>query len=151
MSPHRRIGTALGRALKVVALAFFCVAAPRGARAQGTTAYVYDDNGRLHAVVSPAGEAAVYEYDAAGNFTAVRRLTANDLELLSFSPREGVPGDLVTFVGVGFGAGVNAVLFNGTAARVVGVTLPTVVAEVPQGATSGPVTIVTPRGSVTTP
>ena len=33
----------------------------------GTTRYVYDDNGRLIAVISPTGEANVYEYDAAGN------------------------------------------------------------------------------------
>lgn len=151
MSPKQHTRTAPRRALRLAALALFCVATPGWARAQGTTAYVYDDNGRLHAVVSPTGEAAVYEYDAVGNFTAIRRLKADDLELLSFSPREGVPGDLVTFVGVGFGAGVNAVLFNGTAARVVSVSVPKVVAEVPQGATSGPVTLVTPRGSVTTP
>lgn len=151
MSPKQHTRTALQRVLRLAALALFCVATPVWVRAQGTTAYVYDDNGRLHAVVSPTGEAAVYEYDAAGNFTAIRRLTADDLELLSFSPREGVPGDLVTFVGVGFGAGVNALLFNGTPARVVSVSVPQVVAEVPQGATSGPVTLVTPRGSVTTP
>ena len=119
--------------------------------AQGTTSYVYDDNGRLHAVISPSGEAAVYEYDAAGNFTAIRRLTANDLVLFLFSPHSGLPGDLVTFTGVGFGAGVSAVSFNGTAAQIVAVTPPTVVAQVPQGATTGPITITTPNGSVTTP
>src|SRR5438105_2303365 len=51
----------------------------------GTSTYVYDDDGRLRAVLSPSGEAAVYEYDAAGNFTAIRRLTPNDLELISFT------------------------------------------------------------------
>ncbi|HEU4765959.1 MAG TPA: RHS repeat domain-containing protein, partial [Pyrinomonadaceae bacterium] len=29
--------------------------------------YVYDDDGRLRAVIAPNGEAAVYEYDSAGN------------------------------------------------------------------------------------
>ena len=119
--------------------------------AQGTTQYVYDDNGRLRAVISPAGEATVWEYDAAGNFTAIRRLTANDLELLAFSPHEGVPGDLVTFTGVGFGGGVSTVSFNGTLSNNVQVTAPFVVAEVPVGATTGPITLTTPRGFVTTP
>jgi YD repeat-containing protein len=128
-----------------------CIVSPSVVRAQGTTRYVYDDNGRLHAVISPSGEASVWEYDAAGNFTAIRRLTADDLELLSFSPHEGVPGDLVTFTGVGFNAGVSAVSFNGTLSTNVQITPPIVVAEVPQGATTGLITLTTPHGSVTTP
>ena len=54
-----------------------------------TSRYVYDEKGRLRAVIAPNGEAAVYEYDAAGNFTAIRRLNANALELLDFTPRFG--------------------------------------------------------------
>lgn len=116
----------------------------------GTTRYVYDDNGRLRAVVSPAGEAAVYEYDAAGNFTAIRRLAANALELLDFFPKQGVPGDLVSFIGVGFGTTVNSVSFNGSAAQVVSVNNTMITARVPQPATTGLVTIDTPRGTVIT-
>lgn len=116
----------------------------------GTTTYVYDANGRLHAVISPSGEAAVYEYDAAGNITSIRRLAANDLAILSFLPREGLPGDLVTFIGVGFGGGVTNVSFNGASATVVSVTNSKVVATVPAAATTGLVTITTPTGSVTT-
>src|SRR6266852_3631004 len=67
----------------------------------GTTTYVYDDNGRLHAVIAPSGEAVVYEYDAAGNITEIRRLAADSLSILSFSPHEGLPGDPVTFTGTG--------------------------------------------------
>ena len=116
----------------------------------GTTTYVYDANGRLHAVISPAGEAAVYEYDAAGNITAIRRLAANELAILSFSPHEGLPGDLVTFIGVGFGGGVTNVSFNGASATIVSVTNSKVVATVPAAATTGLVTITTPTGSATT-
>ena len=116
----------------------------------GTTTYVYDANGRLHAVISPSGEAAVYEYDAAGNITAIRRLAANALAILSFSPHEGMPGDLVTFIGVGFGGGVTDVSFNGASATVVSVTNSKVVATVPAAATTGLVTITTPTGSVST-
>jgi YD repeat-containing protein len=115
-----------------------------------TTTYVYDANGRLHAVISPAGEAVVYEYDASGNITAIRRLPATALAIFSFSPQEGLPGDHVTFIGIGFGGGVNDVSFNGASATVVSVTPAKVVAIVPAGATTGPVTITTPTGSVST-
>lgn len=116
----------------------------------GTTTYVYDANGRLHAVISPTGEAAVYEYDAAGNITAIRRLAANALAIFDFSPHEGLPGDLVTFIGVGFGGGVTSVSFNGASAAIVSFTNSRVVATVPPAATTGLVTITTPSGSVTT-
>lgn len=115
-----------------------------------TTTYVYDDNGRLRAVISPAGDAAVYEYDAAGNITAIRRLAATTLAILSFSPHEGLSGDEVTFIGVGFGGGVTNVSFNGAAASIVSVTPNKVVATVPAAATTGLVTITTPTGSVST-
>jgi YD repeat-containing protein len=111
---------------------------------------VYDDNGRLHAVISPTGEAAVYEYDAAGNITAIRRLAADSLAIISFSPHEGLPGDQVTFTGVGFGGGVTGVSFNGASATIVSVTPSRVVATVPPAATTGLVTITTPTGSVST-
>jgi len=124
----------------------FAVEAQQG----GTSTYVYDEDGRLHVVLSPTGEAAVYEYDAAGNFTAIRRLTPNDLELLSFTPRQGPVGTRVTIFGTGFNQGVTSVSFNGIAALIVGSNLVSVVALVPQGATTGPITVVTPRGTVST-
>ena len=142
----------LQRALAVLALAIFCAATLYSVAAQqgSTTRYVYDDNGRLRAVIAPTGEATIYEYDAAGNFTAIRRATADVLEIFSFSPREGMSGDLVTFIGIGFAGGINAVSFNGVNGRVLEATASSVVAEVPEGATTGPVTITTPGASATT-
>lgn len=140
------------RGFATVLLLVIFTTSPFSALAQqgGTTTYVYDANGRLHAVISPAGEAAVYEYDAAGNITAIRRLAANELAILSFSPHEGMPGDVVTFIGVGFGGGVTNVSFNGAPATIVSVTNSKVVATVPAAATTGLVTITTPTGSATT-
>lgn len=123
---------------------------PAKAQQGGTTTYVYDDDGRLHAVLSPIGEAAVYEYDAAGNFTAIRRLTPNELELLSFTPHQGPVGTQVTIFGTGFNQGVSSVSFNGINAQVVTTSLVSVVAIVPQAATTGPISIVTPRGTIST-
>ena len=123
---------------------------PATAQQGNTTTYVYDANGRLHAVISPSGDAVVYEYDAAGNITSINRLPATSLAIFSFSPHEGLPGDQVTFIGIGFGGGVSNVSFNGASATVVSVTPSKVVAIVPAAATTGPVTITTPTGSVTT-
>lgn len=135
----------------ILLLLIVFTASVSSARAQGgTTTYLYDDNGRLRAVISASGETAVYEYDAAGNITSIRRLGPGNLAILDFSPREGMPGDRVTFVGSGFGGGVTSVSFNGVSASVISVTPSKVIATVPQGATTGPVTITTTNGSVTT-
>lgn len=121
---------------------------PARARQTEATSFVYDEDGRLRAVLSPTGEAAVYEYDAAGNITAVRRLTPDELELLGFTPPRGPVGTLVTIYGTGFNQGVNSVAFNGAPAVIVRTTLVSVVALVPEGATTGPINVVTPRGPV---
>lgn len=118
---------------------------------QGTaTHYVYDDNGRLKAVIAPNGEANVYEYDPAGNVTAIRRNTSSTLEVLEFYPREGIAGTQVTIVGTGFGGGVSSVAFNGTAAQEDSLNAPVLIVTVPNGATTGPITVTTPGGSFTT-
>jgi YD repeat-containing protein len=140
------------RSFATLLLLVVFVALPLSAGAQqgGTTTYVYDDNGRLHAVIAPNGEAVIYEYDAAGNITAIRRQPADSPAILSFSPHEGLPGDQVVFTGTGFGGGVNSVSFNGAAATVFTVSPSRVVATVPPAATTGLVTITTPSGSVST-
>lgn len=129
---------------------WLCVSPAALAQQGGTTRYVYDSNGRLHAVVAPSGEAVVYDYDAAGNLKAVRRLAADALEVFAFSPHEGSAGDHVELIGSGFGQGVSGVTFNGVAARVVEVGGGRLVAEVPDGATTGPIGVTTPGGSTTT-
>ena len=135
---------------KISFILVLSVATTVNAQQGGTTRYVYDDNGRLIAVIVPTGEANLYQYDAAGNFIAILRLTMDDLALFAFTPRSGLPGDLVTFTGIGFGAGVSSVSFNGTVARIVSVSASIVIAEVPEGATTGPVAITTVRGTLTT-
>jgi YD repeat-containing protein len=137
----------------IITLALFVAQPPPNARAQhgGTTRFVYDDNGRLTSVIAPNGEAAIYDYDPAGNFTAIRRISADTLTLLAFFPHEGGARDEVTFVGAGFNAGVISLSFNGVAAQIASVTPSAVVAVVPDSASTGPVTILTPRGALVTP
>lgn len=144
-----------GRALAALLSAAVCLAlllpAPlASARQGGASRYVYDEAGRLRAVVSGSGEGAVYEYDAAGNVTRIRRIASDVLEILAFNPVEGAAGDLVTLVATGLGAGVSGVSFNGTAARVVAAYGNAVVAEVPAGATTGLINITTPRATANT-
>lgn len=61
------------------------VAAQQG----GVANYFYDGNGRLTAVLSPTGEAAIYNYDPAGNFTSITRRAANELSIIDFTPGTG--------------------------------------------------------------
>ena len=118
--------------------------------AQPPTRYVYDENGRLRAVIAPNGEAGIYEYDPAGNITTIRRLAADALEIIDFSPRRGVPGQPVRIYGVGFGNTVSAVLFNGASAKIISQSNNLVVVEVPEGATTGTIALTSPRGTTQT-
>jgi YD repeat-containing protein len=49
------------------------VLAARPKLAQADVQYVYDENGRLAGVIDPSGNAAQYNYDAAGNDKCTRR------------------------------------------------------------------------------
>lgn len=136
---------------KILATTFLLFAGSAVALSQGVvTRYVYDNAGRLRAVVAPDGQANIYDYDAAGNTLGVRVVPPTHLEIFAFNPKQGVPGDQVSFVGVGFGDGVNGALFNGTAAQISNVSLTSFIATVPVMATTGPITILTQSGSFTT-
>src|SRR5262245_37118756 len=118
------------------------------ARAQGgTTSYVYDENGRLRVVISTTGEAVAYEYDPAGNPTAVRRYTANDFVILDFSPKSGAADDPVRIVGVGFVPTSNSVQFNGVSATIVSWSPNEIVAKVPDSAMTGPIKVIKSGGA----
>src|SRR6267143_5600376 len=113
--------------------------------------FSYDEAGRLLEVTAPDGEAARYVYDPAGNILAIERYPAGTLAILTFSPSQGVPGQLVTVSGVGFSAvpSENVVQLNGTTVPVVSGTSAQVAFTVPQGATSGKISL-SVAGSTTT-
>jgi photosystem II stability/assembly factor-like uncharacterized protein len=70
-------------------------------------------------------------------------------EITSFSPQQGGVGSSVTIFGKNFlGA---AVAFNEKPAEVLSTTATSVTAKVPVGATSGPIRVTTPSGTVTSP
>jgi YD repeat-containing protein len=116
---------------------------------QAPVRYVYDSDGRLIGVIAPDGQAAVYTYDAVGNITSIQSIAATSFALLSFSPQQGAPGDQVVFTGVGLDT-VTSVSFNGTAAQVLSASSNLLTAQVPNGATTGVVTLSGSRGTLTT-
>jgi large repetitive protein len=109
------------------------------------TQYFYDDLGRLTKVVDQSGNVAIYSYDAVGNILRISRTTlaSNALSILNFTPSQGGVGTSVTIQGQGFSAtpSQNSVAFNGTLATVVSATTSTIVATVPNGASTGPITV----------
>ena len=89
----------------------------------------------LLTVTTPGGVIA-----STGNFTVTPRVD-------SFSPLIGPAGTTVTVRGFSF-TGATAVRFNGIAAGFASVTDTQLVAVVPAGATTGPLTVVTPLAEV---
>lgn len=136
----------LSLALLSLAYAFLCATFAYG---QGTTQYIYDANGRLTGVITPSGDAAVYHYDPAGNITSIERIGSGGFTVLSFSPQIGTIGDPVTLTGVGLNT-ASSVSFNGTPAQIVSATPSSLVALVPDGASTGLITLSGVRGTATT-
>ena len=54
-------------------------------RAQ-TVRYIYDELGRLVAVIDQNGDAAIYNYDAVGNLLSIARQSAGSVSILEFTP-----------------------------------------------------------------
>jgi YD repeat-containing protein len=123
---------------------------PRFAQAQGVS-YLYDDLGRLIAVVSPGVGIAVYAYDAVGNLLSITRYAATAVVIVDFTPKQGPVGTTVTIAGIGFSAtpAQNTVRFNGTLATVSAATTTQLTVTVPAGATTGTLSVTAPGGSST--
>jgi YD repeat-containing protein len=113
--------------------------------------YVYDELGRLVGVIDANGDAAVYRYDAVGNLLSIARFGPTDVSIFEWSPNRGPVGSSVTIGGTGFSAtsSQNTVEFNGTAATVSSATPNRLDVTVPAGATTGPISVSTPNGNVT--
>ena len=80
----------------------------------------------------------------AGDATSADPLTVKPT-IKSFSPTSGPVGTVVTIRGSAF-TGATKVLFHGTKATSFTVRYGTIKATVPAGATTGPITVVTPSG-----
>lgn len=113
--------------------------------------YVYDELGRLVAVVDPSGDTVRYAYDAVGNLLSISRQSSALVSVLEFTPDSGPVGATVTIFGTGFRSTLsqNVVSFNGATAALTTASTTQIVAQVPSGATSGPISVTTPAGSAT--
>ena len=83
-----------------------------------------------------------------GSFTLPGCATSSAPTISGFSPSSGPVGTSVTITGTNLG-NASSVTFNGTAATITGDTTSQVVATVPAGATTGPITV-TAGGSTAT-
>jgi YD repeat-containing protein len=117
----------------------------------GPVSYLYDDLGRLAAVIDGYGNAAIYTYDAVGNILSINQVSPTQVSIIQFTPARGPVGTAVTISGTGFSttASQNSVSFNGTAATVSSATSTILQVTVPSGATSGTISVVSPAGSAT--
>jgi YD repeat-containing protein len=113
------------------------------AHARADVLYLYDDAGRLTGVIDETSASAGYRYDASGNVIAVVRSGAGGPAITSFAPASGGSGAAVTINGTGFAAlaADNRVTFNGVPAMITSSATTRIVAKVPVGAASGPLTV----------
>ena len=83
-----------------------------------------------------------YEYDATGNIVSIKQ-SDQSLAIYSFSPASGPVGAIVTIHGNLFSdvPEQNAVSFNGTPASILSATESALIVRVPQGATTGLVSV----------
>jgi len=138
----------LNNVFKILVAMFAMAFALQSAAAQ----YTYDQLGRVTSVVESDGSSITYTYDANGNMTSISRTGATQpLTLTSFSPAMGTVGTMVVIRGTGFMPvpAQNTVNFNGVTANVTSANASTLVATVPAGATTGPISVTTSAGTVT--
>jgi YD repeat-containing protein len=111
--------------------------------------YIYDELGRLRAVVDTNSDTAVYSYDAVGNLLSITRQASTLVTVIEFTPKSGAVGTAVTIFGTGFSAtpSQNTVTFNGVTASVTSSTTTKIVTTVPVGATTGLIGVTSPGGS----
>ena len=97
---ERPSGTALKRCCRYTILLLFIVCAvpisphfPANqltlgvhSAAAAEVSYVYDDLGRLKAVIDPGTDTAVYNYDAVGNLLSISRQSSALVSIIEFSP-----------------------------------------------------------------
>jgi len=133
-------------ALSLVAVVLQPTPAVAAPTATTPITYVYDEIGRLTAVVDPTAASngiAKYAYDDVGNLLSINRQSATTTRLLEFHGKRGGTGTPVTIYGSSFNttAAQNQVRFNGSAgtiATVAAATATTLQVTVPGGASDGP-------------
>lgn len=137
------------KALLLTSLLLLFCAPARTQTQTRSTVYLYDELGRLKAVLTPSGDAAIYNYDAAGNIVSITRQLSTNVSILDFTPDKGSAGSSMTIYGTGFSLtpALNTVLINGVAATVNASSATQLIVTVPAGATSGHISVITAGGT----
>ncbi len=150
MAPTADLHTRLAIKIFCFLQTLFLVLFLSGGRVQSAadTLYIYDELGRLVAVINAAGDAAIYGYDDVGNLLSISHKSASEVSIIEFTPNSGPVGSSVTIYGTGFSLtpSQNAVSFNGFSAAITSVAANQIIATVPAQATTGPITVTTPLG-----
>src|SRR2546426_3623662 len=138
-------------AQRIIPYVILIVALSPSLQAQTGITYIYDELGRLVGVVDPAGETAIYAYDAVGNILSIKRQSSNQVSVIEYTPNKGPVGTPVTIYGTAFRTtpSQNTVQFNGVTATATSSTANQIETTVPAGATTGTITVTTPSGSAT--
>ena len=137
--------------LSIVVLVCVNLLALTKVAAQTGISYVYDELGRLVAVIDPSGDTARYSYDAVGNLLSISRYSSSTISIIHFTPKKGPVGTTVTIYGTSFSstASQNTVTFNGVTATITSASTTKLVTTVPSGATTGAISVTSPAGSTT--
>jgi RHS repeat-associated protein len=143
--PKRRRFRVVGyAALATAVVGTLLQAAPAALAATSSSpiTYVYDDLGRLEAVVdaSQTNGVAKYVYDAVGNLTQITRTAITTTpQIVDFHPHQATTGSPLTIYGAGFSStiGQNTVKFGTVQATVTAATTSTLVVTVPNSAPPG--------------
>ncbi len=135
-----------------VGLALSCIIFLTSFAFAGEVNYLYDDNGRLRAVIDSQSNETIYNYDEVGNLLSItQRTVTGAIAITDFDPREGVEGTEVTVYGKGFSTtpSDNIVKFNGVQATVISSTATKIITSAPSGATTGKITVTNSNGTAT--
>jgi YD repeat-containing protein len=121
------------------------------AQSSNPIVYVYDELGRLVGVTDQNSDTVRYTYDAVGNILSISRYSSAQLSIIRFDPGSGPIGSQVTISGTGFSAtpGENIVQFNGAIASVSSASATQLSVTVPNGATTGPLSVTTAASAAT--
>jgi RHS repeat-associated protein len=119
------------------------VSAPITASFGSGIRYLYDQAGRLSIVDDPSKGAAVYQWDANGSLLSIERYSHSTLAMLALTPEHAPAGTTVDITGTGFDpdAADDEVSFDGTSATVSEASATDLIVTVPEGASTGHVTV----------
>lgn len=147
----RRVLCRLDYLFRTTIVGMLCLVGWGVTHAQSTN-YVYDANGRVAAVTASSGSSVQYSYNALGHASQISApLSSDQLAVFAFTPTHGEAGTQVALQGQRFDPNPanDTVSFDGVTATVLSASATQLVAVVPSGAATGPVSVTIGNQTVT--